>query len=122
MNSDDWCVKCAKYLTFGIFETADDSALQKHNRRSLARNKINIYIYIYIHDDNDDDDDIWRSVLVTQFVNNIEFVHLCVYGLLFLPFVFVFIYFMGVHLFYIRRHNSLIYDPTMCGLLSQLNM
>ena len=47
MNSDDWCVKCAKYLTFGIFETADDSALQKHNRRSLARNKINIYIYIY---------------------------------------------------------------------------
>ena len=49
MNSDDWCVKCAKYLTFDIFETADDSALQKHNRRSLARNKINIYIYIYIY-------------------------------------------------------------------------
>ena len=29
MNSDSWCVKCAKYLTFGIFETADDSALIK---------------------------------------------------------------------------------------------
>ena len=29
MNSDSWCVKCAKYLAFGIFETADDSALIK---------------------------------------------------------------------------------------------
>ena len=28
MNSDRWCVKCAKYLTFGTFETADDSALK----------------------------------------------------------------------------------------------
>ena len=27
MNSDSWCVKCAKYLAFGTFETADDSAL-----------------------------------------------------------------------------------------------
>ena len=23
----DWCVKCAKYLAFGTFERADDSAL-----------------------------------------------------------------------------------------------
>ena len=28
MNSDSWCVKCAKYLAFGTFETADDSALR----------------------------------------------------------------------------------------------
>ena len=25
----DWCVKCAKYLAFGTFERADDSALIK---------------------------------------------------------------------------------------------
>ena len=24
----DWCVKCAKYLAFGTFERADDSALK----------------------------------------------------------------------------------------------
>ena len=28
MNSNSWCVKCAKYLAFGTFETADDSALR----------------------------------------------------------------------------------------------
>ena len=26
MNSDGWCAKCAKYLAFGTFERADDSA------------------------------------------------------------------------------------------------
>ena len=30
MNSDSWCVKCAKYLAFGTFERADDSALTNH--------------------------------------------------------------------------------------------
>ena len=27
----DWCVKCAKYLAFGTFERADDSALKEAN-------------------------------------------------------------------------------------------
>ena len=45
MNSDGWCVKCAKYLAFGTFETADDSALRAHGPPAFEKKSYNIYIY-----------------------------------------------------------------------------
>ena len=36
MNSDNWCVKCAKYLAFGTFERADDSALRLNKATVMA--------------------------------------------------------------------------------------
>ena len=36
----DWCVKCAKYLTFGTFERADDSALKCFDNNKKIKKKI----------------------------------------------------------------------------------
>ena len=44
----DWCVKCAKYLAFGTFERADDSALI-YVKYLIKLGTKHIWIYIFFN-------------------------------------------------------------------------